>query len=88
MSELTRSDVLVGLQEVFRSVFNDEHIVLTDTTTAADIEGWDSLQQIKVILACERKFKIKLRARDVNGLDNVGSMVDHLISTLNRTAGR
>lgn len=85
MSELIRSDVLQDLQQVFRSVFNDDHITLTESTTAADIDGWDSLQQIKVILACEKKFKIKLRARDVNGLDNVGSMVDHLMSTIAKT---
>ena len=88
MSEPTRSDVLRDLQQVFQSVFNNDQITLSDATTANEIDGWDSLQQIKIILACEKKFGIKLRARDVNVLDSVGSMVDHLLAAIKKSGPR
>jgi acyl carrier protein len=66
------------LTQIFKSVFDDENIRLTVSSSAADIEEWDSLNQIKIILACEHRFKIKLNARKVNAFENVGQMVDYL----------
>jgi acyl carrier protein len=86
MGEMTRAEVQGRLQEVFRSVFNDDSIMLSDTTTAQDIPGWDSLQQIKIILGCEKKLGIRLRARDINGLENVGEMTDHLVAAVGKSA--
>jgi acyl carrier protein len=75
------------LTQIFKSVFDDESIRLTVSTNANDIEEWDSLNQIKIILACEYTFKLKLNARKVNTLENVGQMVDYLEQEL-RTAGK
>jgi acyl carrier protein len=75
---LTRDEIMEQLTQVFRSVFDDDNIRLTPSTGAADIEEWDSLNQIKIILACEHSFKIKLNARKVNTLENVGQMIDYL----------
>jgi acyl carrier protein len=86
MVEMSRAEVQSKLQEVFRSVFNDDSIVLSDKTTAQDIAGWDSLQQIKIILGCEKKLGIRLRARDINGLENVGEMTDHLVAAVSKGA--
>jgi len=84
MADMTRAEVQQALQDVFRSVFNDDSLLLTDKSTAADIPGWDSLQQIKLILACEKKLHIRLRARDINGLENAGEMTDHLLAAVNK----
>ena len=70
--------ILERLTNVFQDVFDDDSIVLTEISTADDIEEWDSLNQIKIILACEKEFDIKLNARDINTLENVGAMLDHL----------
>ena len=86
MGEITREEIQNQLQDLFRSVFNDDSLVLTGTTTAAEIPGWDSLQQIKIILACEKKLNIRLRARDINGLENVGEMTDHLLAAVRKAA--
>jgi acyl carrier protein len=75
---LTRDQILEQLTQIFRSVFDDDSIVLTASTSAGDIEEWDSLNQIKIILACEHAFKIKLNARKINTLENVGQMLDYL----------
>jgi acyl carrier protein len=75
---LTRDQIMEQLTQIFKSVFDDENIRLTVSSSAADIEEWDSLNQIKIILACEHRFKIKLNARKVNAFENVGQMVDYL----------
>ena len=86
MGSLTRADIQLKLQDVFRAVFNDDSLLLTDKTTAADVKGWDSLQQIKIILGCEKALGIRLRARDINGLENVGEMTDHLLAAVDKSA--
>lgn len=88
MSETSRAEVQAMLQDVFRNVFGNASLVLTDTTTAADIAGWDSLQQIKIILGCEKKLNIRLRARDINALENVGEMTDHLLAAVVKASRR
>lgn len=75
---MTRDQIKEQLTQIFRSVFDDNNILLTASTSANDIEEWDSLNQIKIILACEHAFKIKLNARKVNTLENVGQMLDYL----------
>jgi acyl carrier protein len=79
---MTNEEILDKLQGVFRNIFDDDSIVLTAATTADDIEEWDSLNQIKIILACEQVFKTKLNARKINTLENVGQMIDYLADAL------
>ena len=71
-------EILKVLNDVFKDVFDDDMLVLTHDTTSKDIEEWDSLNQIKLIIECERAFDIRLKARDINMLENIGEMVDHL----------
>ena len=78
MSGTFMDQILERLTNVFQDVFDDDSIVLTENSTADDIEEWDSLNQIKIILACEKEFDIKLNARDINTLENVGAMLNHL----------
>lgn len=76
---MSREEVFEKLNEVFRDVFDDESIVVTDTTTANDIEDWDSLEHINLIVAIENKFQIKFKMNEVTGLKNVGEMVDVIV---------
>ena len=75
-----KEKILRKLQNVFRVIFDDEEINLNLKTTAEDIEEWDSLNQIKIILACEKEFLVKLNPREINDLVNIGEMVEHLVS--------
>ncbi len=79
LPQLESDQILDRLTAVFREIFDDDAITLSNETVADDIEEWDSLNQIKLILQCERVFGVKLKARDVNTLDNVGAMVRHLL---------
>lgn len=72
---MTRTEIYEKLSEVFADVF-DEEVALTDATTAADVEGWDSLTHITLLSAVEDEFDIKFDMKAVQGLKNVGAMVD------------
>ena len=74
----SKEEILKRLNKIFIEIFDDESIILTNDTNAEDIDEWDSLNQIKIILACEVEFSVKLNARDISALENIGSMVDHL----------
>jgi acyl carrier protein len=87
MDQASKSEILARLQGVFRRVFDEDSIVLTPQTTASDIPEWDSLNQIKIILECEREFKIRLRPREINALENVNEMVEHLAKAVSRQQG-
>jgi acyl carrier protein len=76
---VSREEVYERLNEVFREVFDDEGITVQDETTAKDIEGWDSLEHINLIVAVESEFGIKFSMGQVNGMKNVGEMVDHIM---------
>lgn len=76
---MNREQVFAKLTEVFRDVFDDEDIVLTDRTSANDIEDWDSLEHINLIAAVEKAFRMRFTMREVSGMKNVGEMVDILM---------
>ena len=64
------------LQEVFRDVFDDDEIVITNETTADDIEGWDSLTHVQLIVAVEKEFSVKFSTVEVMKLKNVGEFIE------------
>ena len=66
------------LQNVFRQVFDDDEIVIRPETTAADIEAWDSINHVNLVLAVEREFKVRLSTSGIAGLKNVGELVKML----------
>ena len=75
-----KKQILIKLQNIFRIIFDDDSIKLNSNTTAEDIEEWDSLNQIRIILACEKEFFVKLNPREINDFVNIGEMVEHLFS--------
>jgi len=75
---MEKEDILEVLTEVFQEVFDDDSLILNRETIADDIEEWDSLNQIKLIVESERAFNVRLKSRDINILENIGEMVDHL----------
>lgn len=79
---MTREEVFKELQEVFWDVFDDEDIRIGENTTADDIEDWDSLEHINLIVAVEKKFLIKFNMGEVNGMKNVGEMVDIILKRI------
>lgn len=74
-----REEVYERLNAVFQDVFDDETITVNDGTTANDIEDWDSLEHINLIVAVEEEFGLKFGMGEVNGMKNVGEMVDIIL---------
>ncbi len=76
MPPIDKTAVLQGLTGVFREVFDNPTLNLREEMTAADVENWDSLNHIDLIVAVERKFKIKFTTREVTGLKTVGDLAE------------
>ncbi|MGI5947620.1 MAG: acyl carrier protein [Lachnospiraceae bacterium] len=79
---MTRQEVFEKLDEVFQDVFDDEKIHVGETTTADDIEDWDSLEHINLIVAVEHAFQIKFSMGQVTKMKNVGEMADIILEKL------
>jgi acyl carrier protein len=65
-----------GLTETFQDLFDNPDLQITRATTADDVPGWDSLTHINVIVAIEKRFKIRFTTGEVTGLNNVGDLMD------------
>ena len=79
---MTREQTFEKLNEVFRDVFDDDSICVTDTTTSDDIEDWDSLEHINLIAAVEQEFGVKFNMGQVVTMKNVGEMADIILAQL------
>lgn len=69
-------DITEKLQEIFCDVFDDDEIEITEETTADDIEGWDSLTHVQLIVAVEKAFSVKFSTVEVMKLKNVGEFIE------------
>ena len=76
---MTKEEIYERLNTVFRDVFDDDEIEVCETTTADDIEDWDSLEHINLVAAVEQEFGIKFSMAQVMGMENVGEMVDVIL---------
>jgi acyl carrier protein len=68
------SQIVERMQTVFRDVFDDDNLVLRSDLTAADVENWDSLAHINLILGIEREFKVRFTTAEVASLKNAGDL--------------
>ena len=75
---MDKTEILKKVNAVFVDVLDDEKIVLTEATTANDVEEWDSLNHIQLVVAVEKKFGIRFTSREIQGWKNVGEMVDSI----------
>lgn len=71
------------LTAVLRDMFDDDDIVATPALKAADVDGWDSLAHVRLILAIEKEFGVKFRAAEINAFKNVGDLADTITAKLN-----
>ncbi len=73
---MDKQEIFESVQQIFRDNFDDEELIITRETCSDDIEDWDSLEQINLLTAMEKKFGIKFKLEDVRGLKNVGDLLD------------
>lgn len=75
---MCREEIYERLNEVFKDVFGDDTITVNDETTAAEIDGWDSLRHITLLAAIEDEFDIEFSMGQTVKMKNVGEMVDYI----------
>ncbi|MBV9154184.1 MAG: acyl carrier protein [Alphaproteobacteria bacterium] len=81
---MNTAEIYAKLTDIFRELFADDDIVLTPTTTASDIEGWDSFNHLSVIVAVETRFGVKMTTSEIESLANVGVLVAAIEKKLGR----
>lgn len=79
---MNKDEIFEKLNEIFRDVFDDESIVVSDVTSAKDIEDWDSLNHINLVVAVEKTFGVKFSMGETQKMKNVGEMVDIIIGRM------
>lgn len=79
---MSREEVFSKVTEIFRDVFDDNTLVIGDDTNAEDIEDWDSLEHIALIVSMEKEFNLKFDIKKINKLENVGQMVDLILEMM------
>ena len=79
---MTHEEIMEKVRRIFRDVFDDESLEINDRTNSSDIEDWDSLEHIALIVSMEKEFDLRFDLKEVNKLANVGEMVDLIASKL------
>lgn len=73
---MNRDEIWKKLHDIFRDILEDDSLVLSAKTTARDIEGWDSINHIQLLVAIEKEFGVKFNTGEVAHLANVGEIVN------------
>lgn len=79
---MNRSEILNSLQEIFQDVLDNEDIVVSETSNAGEIEEWDSLANVQLIVAIEREFGIRFTSAEIPSWKNVGDMIDCIMTKI------
>ena len=79
---MTHEEIMEIVRRIFRDVFDDEDLEVNDSTNSSDIEDWDSLEHITLVVSMEKEFNLKFDLKEVNKLANVGEMIDLIASKL------
>ena len=72
---MDESQIYARLKEIFEDVFDEDSIEVTPELSAKDVDGWDSLNHIRLILTIQKAFKIKFSTSEIGKLANVGELV-------------
>ena len=77
---MTNHTILPRLAKIFKDIFDDESIEIHESTSASDIDDWDSLTHINLISTCESEFKMRFSLAELENLKNVGDMIKLIAS--------
>ena len=79
---MNRNEILAKINEIAKDVFDNDEVELTEQTTAADVEEWDSLSHLSLVSDVEDEFGITFTLAEVSGSKNVGELIDAIIKHL------
>ena len=75
---MERKEILARVEDIFREELEQSDLVLTNETTAEDVEGWDSLSHVQLVAAMEEAFGIEFKSREILSWENVGDLIDSI----------
>ena len=79
---MTKEEIFNGVQDIFRDIFDEDDLIISNSTNADEIEEWDSLNHINLVCAIEQEFDIKFALGELVTLKDVGAMIDLMIEKL------
>ncbi len=79
---MTRDAITAKVTELMEDIFDEDDLTYSDALTAADIEEWDSLSNIRFVVGIEKEFGIRFSNSEIAALENVGQMVDFIAAKL------
>ena len=77
---MEKSELLAKVNDIFIDTLDNEDIVLSYETSAGDVEDWDSLTHIQLVVAVEKQFKVRFTSQEIQSWKNVGEMLDCIIA--------
>lgn len=72
---MEKNEILNKLQEIFRDIFDSDNLIISEDTTAEDIDEWDSLSQISLVCALEEDFDVKFSLNELQELKSVKNII-------------
>lgn len=79
---MENKEILNQIQEIFRDQLDNESLILTPETTANDVEEWDSLTHIVLVVAVEKHFKIRFASNEILSWNNISDMIASIIKKM------
>ena len=73
---MRRNEILKQVNDIFIDTLENEEVVIGESTTANDVEDWDSLTHIQLVVAIEKHFNIRFNSKEIQSWNNVGEMLD------------
>ncbi len=80
---MERQEIVNKMNSIFCDVFDDDSIKISDNMTSSDIEEWDSLNQITLVVNIEKIFDLKLNLVEIGKLENTGEMIELISRKIN-----
>lgn len=77
---MKRKEIISQLNEIFEDIIDDGPVFLTETSTSNNVDGWDSLAHIQLIVAIEKTYNIKFTSDEISTWKNVGEMIDCILT--------
>jgi acyl carrier protein len=77
-----RQDIQLELQAVIRAVFDNDELVISDVTKATDVDGWDSMAHVNLIIAVEKRFGVRFSGADLASMRRSGRTIGHMIDLI------
>lgn len=80
--KMERNEIIAQVKQILKTALNHENFEMSETLSAADVDGWDSLSHMIIISEVEKQFSIAFKLKELNKMKNMGDMLDLIASKL------